>query len=64
MSYAFRYTDDSPYGHIVHLLDQHLPDRGLIIDLGCGHAAIAEPTLKLGFSYAGVDGDTATRDPQ
>jgi len=62
MSYAFRYTDDSPYGHIVHLLDQHLPDRGLIIDLGCGHAAIAEPTLKLGFSYAGVDGDAATVD--
>ena len=60
MRYDFDYTSESPYGHIVQLLDTHLPDRGLIVDLGCGHAAIAAPAINLGFSYVGFDGDPAT----
>jgi len=68
MRYDFGYSDDSPYGHIVRLLDDHIdsvdtPDeRGLVIDLGCGLAAIEAPAVELGFSYCGLDGDAVTVD--
>jgi hypothetical protein len=57
MAYAFGYRAESPYGHLVDLLTAHRPNRGIVIDLGCGHAAIAEPLIEHGFSYVGFDAD-------
>ncbi len=56
MKYEFEYRPDTPYGHMVQLLRDHV-EPGAVIDLGCGNAAIAEPLIELGFSYIGIDVD-------
>ena len=59
MKYEFAYEPQSPYGHLVDLLIEHVP-VGVVIDLGCGHAAIAQPLIERGHRYVGVDMDPAT----
>ena len=56
MRYKTEYEPHSPYGHMVELLRGHATP-GLVIDLGCGHAAIAEVLVGHGFPYVGVDVD-------
>jgi hypothetical protein len=47
---------------LIHLLDTHRPDRGVIIDLGDDHAAVAGPALELGFSSTRIHGDANDLD--
>ncbi len=61
MRYEFSYEPHSPYGHLVDLLVEHVP-VGTVIDLGCGHAAIADALGAHGYHYIGVDVDPATVD--
>jgi len=54
--YHFAYAEDSPYGHAVKLLAAHTyVQHGVVLDVGCGYGAIAEPVAELGLTYLGVD---------
>lgn len=55
--YAFGFAAGTPYGHAVDLLRLRQGDHHseVILDLGCGFGAIAEPVEDLGFSYVGID---------
>ena len=56
--YRFAYGEDSPYGHAVALVGEHRhPDGRVVLDLGCGYGAIAEPVRRLGLDYVGLDLD-------
>lgn len=56
--YEFSFAWHSPYGHAVKLLEKLAPP-GLVVDLGAGAGAIAEPLLERGYEYAGVDNNDA-----
>jgi SAM-dependent methyltransferase len=57
MTYHFSYSAHGTYGHIVDLIDS-LPIRGgVVLDLGCGFGAVAEPLAERGFDYVGVELD-------
>ncbi|MDA8292281.1 MAG: methyltransferase domain-containing protein, partial [Actinomycetota bacterium] len=58
--YEFSYSEDSPYGHAVRLLaaHTHVPG-GLVLDVGCGFGAVAEPVRDLGLAYVGLDVERA-----
>ncbi len=55
--YHSLYSPDAPYGRAVGLLEQatRAPRTGVVLDLGCGFGAVAEPVRDLGFTYIGVD---------
>lgn len=54
--YHFAYRPDSPYGHAVRLLAEHTHvEDGVVVDIGCGYGAIAEPLRELRLAYIGVD---------
>ncbi|MGO9557487.1 MAG: glycosyltransferase [Acidimicrobiales bacterium] len=55
--YRFAFSWEGPYGHAVHLVERHAP-AGLVLDLGCGYAAIAEALADRGRAYVGGDRDT------
>ncbi len=55
--YRFAFSWEGPYGHAVHLVEDHAPS-GLVLDLGCGYAAIAEALTEAGRVYVGSDRDT------
>ena len=55
--YGFFFAWESPYGHVVQLLERLDLKRGLIIDLGCGYATVAEPLRERGYEYVGIDID-------
>ena len=55
--YEFGFTWDSPYGRIVRLLEAHVAAGKVVLDLGCGYGAVAEPLLDLGYEYVGCDAD-------
>lgn len=55
--YGFSFAWRSPYGHAVRLLEKLAPTSGLIVDIGAGSGAIAQPLLDLGYEYVGVDID-------
>ena len=57
--YDNAYEPDSSYGCAVRLVQGTGLDQGLVLDLGCGYAAVAEPLRDLGFDYIGVDVDAA-----
>lgn len=60
MTYAFAYGPDTPYASAVSLIGRHhRGEGGVVVDLGCGFGAIAEPVRDLGFGYLGVDLDQA-----
>lgn len=54
MKYRFAYSEYSPYGHALALLTEHTK-LGLVVDLGCGFGAIAEPLRERGYDYLGID---------
>lgn len=62
MRYNFPFSPDSPYAHIVELITSNVAERGVVLDLGCGHAAIAAPLVDAGFQYVGCDADRSTVD--
>lgn len=53
--YQFSFSWESPYGHAIVLLERIGPPVGLVLDIGCGYAAIAEPLTNRGFDYCGID---------
>ncbi len=55
--YGFSFAWESPYGHVVQLLERLDLKRGVIIDLGCGYATVAEPLGERGYEYVGADID-------
>ncbi len=56
-NYEFEFTERGPYGAAVRLLrDTDLHDK-LVLDLGCGSAAVAAPLRALGARYVGLDVD-------
>jgi SAM-dependent methyltransferase len=57
--YRFDFAERSPYGHVVALAQEELRSPGLIVDLGCGYGAVAEPLQRIGFDYVGCDIDEA-----
>lgn len=57
IKYQFNFAWKSPYGHVVKLVDQMSIRPGLVVDLGCGYGAVAEPLSERGFKYIGIDVD-------
>jgi glycosyltransferase involved in cell wall biosynthesis len=56
--YRRSYVEGSVYSHVVDLLGAHRASGGkVVIDLGCGFGAIAEPIRDLGLEYIGLDHD-------
>ncbi len=55
--YDFSFAWESSYGHVVELVKRLSPERGLVIDLGCGVGSLAKPLIELGYEYIGVDID-------
>jgi len=57
MTYDFSYGPNTPYARAVALVDRHHTSGQVVVDLGCGYGAIAEPIRALGLTYLGVDAD-------
>lgn len=57
MKYAPDFSPDSARHHLVELVKRSGLHEGVMLDLGCGRAAVAEPLTDLGFSYVGTDID-------
>lgn len=55
--YEFRYTDDGPYGATMRLLAGTVLTGRVVLDLGCGDAALAKVISSRGATYLGVDAD-------
>lgn len=56
MTYHFAYGEDTPYSRALALVERHRTHAdGVVVDLGCGYGAIAEPIESLELSYLGVD---------
>ncbi|HEX2180248.1 MAG TPA: methyltransferase domain-containing protein [Actinomycetota bacterium] len=53
---------ESPYGHVVSLVSQLGLKEGVVLDLGCGYGAVAEPLAELGLEYLGLDSDKKALD--
>lgn len=61
--YRFGYVEESPYGHAVALVAAHAKRPGeVVLDIGCGYGAIAEPLRERGFTYVGLDLEPAGLD--
>jgi SAM-dependent methyltransferase len=56
-TYHFSYTSDGVYAHVVALVSEFAGSSGVLLDLGCGYGAIAEPIRDLGLTYVGADSD-------
>jgi SAM-dependent methyltransferase len=55
--YGFSFAWEGPYGYALELLRRIGARPGLVLDLGCGFAAISEPLIERGFEYVGCDID-------
>ena len=55
-TYRFSFSWDGPYGHAVRLVQNHA-QRGVVLDLGCGYAAVGEVLRDAGWEYVGADRD-------
>jgi SAM-dependent methyltransferase len=55
-TYRFSFSWEGPYGHAVRLVESHAR-RGLVLDLGCGYAAVGEVLRDAGWEYLGGDRD-------
>ena len=55
--YAFSFSEDSVYNSVRELLVRTVDTDagGLVVDLGCGFGALAEPVADAGLGYVGVD---------
>jgi len=61
--YRFAYGYHTVYRHVVELILAHVPDGGeVVVDLGCGYGAIAEPLRAEGLDYVGIDVDADAAD--
>jgi SAM-dependent methyltransferase len=60
--YDNAYEPDSSYGSAVRLVESAGVTSGVVLDLGCGYAAVAEPLQELGLTYLGVDLDSVAVD--
>ncbi|HZD65871.1 MAG TPA: methyltransferase domain-containing protein [Acidimicrobiales bacterium] len=52
--YRFPFGPDTPYANVVDLVSRH-HRGGVVVDVGCGYGAVAEPLADLGLEYLGVD---------
>ena len=60
LRYHFSYGEGTPYAHAMALLSEHVAaSGGVVVDLGCGFGAVAEPVRELGLEYLGVDSEAA-----
>jgi hypothetical protein len=57
--YHFAYDEASVYGCVMRLLRAHAPRGGVVVDLGAGYGAVAEPCRADGFDYVGFDLEAA-----
>lgn len=57
--YEFGFEPGSPYGHAVDLLRGRGDSTGVVLDLGCGFGAIADPIQDMGLEYVGLDLESA-----
>ncbi|GAA1967314.1 glycosyltransferase [Amycolatopsis minnesotensis] len=55
--YAFKFTEQGPYGAAVRLLEGSDLRGKVVLDVGCGAAAMAAPVRALGATYVGLDVD-------
>jgi len=55
--YHFAFAWQSAYGRLVQLVDRLQVLPGVVLDLGCGYASIAEPLRERSFEYVGLDLD-------
>ena len=55
-TYRFSFSWEGPYGHAVRLVERHA-QRGVVLDLGCGYAAVGEALRDAGWDYVGGDRD-------
>jgi len=62
--YKFEYGDGTVYANVVDLVSRfRVVDAEVVIDIGCGFGAIAEPLQSMGLTYIGFDSDpNAIRD--
>lgn len=62
-TYDFPYAPGTPYAHAVGLVSRWAAPGGeVVLDLGCGYGAIAEPMGDLGLTYVGIDAERAGVD--
>jgi glycosyltransferase involved in cell wall biosynthesis len=58
-AYRRPYVEGSVYSNVVDLVGVHRASGGkVVVDLGCGFGAIAEPIRDLGLEYVGLDQDS------
>jgi hypothetical protein len=62
VDYDFQYTERSPFGHAVQLIRDTVRPDGVVLDLGCRLATIADPVTEAGFVYVGIDPDPKAID--
>lgn len=55
--YRHAFDPDTSYGSAVRLIGSAGLEPGLVLDIGCGYGAVAEPLTELGHHYVGVDLD-------
>ena len=55
--YQFEYAEGTPYFNVVQLGTAHFESGGVVLDIGCGFGAAAEPFRNAGYDYVGVDMD-------
>lgn len=60
--YQRNYADDNPYGRAVRLVQANARPSGVVLDLGAGYGAPAEPLADLGHVYVGCDIDRGGLD--
>lgn len=62
VGYKRNFSWESPYGKLVELVSQLRLKEGIVLDLGCGYGAVAEPITELGLDYIGLDSDKHALD--
>lgn len=55
--YGFAYQVGTVYEQVVDLVGATAAPPGVLVDIGCGHGAVAEPLREMGFDYVGLDVD-------
>ncbi|HEX8870988.1 MAG TPA: methyltransferase domain-containing protein, partial [Lentzea sp.] len=58
-NYEFDFNEHGPYGAAVRLLAGTDPHGKIVLDIGCGAAAVAGPITASGATYVGIDVDAA-----
>src|SRR5438094_909948 len=54
--YHTAFSPDTPYANVVELVARHhRPGGGVVVDMGAGYGAVAEPLRELDLGYLGLD---------